>query len=151
MRIIKHPITRPLDTSNATRLLGYNPVEQHHYQHKAGDFGMDFRPEWMDRAISILLEKQDVEVSEPTLIHLFDEDGSQIFASLILVDVDPEYTHLVDGKKITRVETIGATYTEPDGRVIVAEYSINPDMYIMRRAVLPDRTYLQRLKCFNEL
>ena len=84
MRIIKHPITRPLDTSNATRLLGYNPVEQQHYQHKAGDFGMDFRPEWMDRAISILLEKQDVEVNEPTLIHLFDEFTVSSITSVLI-------------------------------------------------------------------
>lgn len=151
MRIVKHPITRPLDTTEATRFLGYNPAQQSHYPHIAADFGMDFRPEWMDRAISILLEMQHKEVEEPTLVHLFDEDGSQVFASLILIDVEPEYQHLVDGKKITRVETVGSIYQEKDGRVIVAEYSINPDLYIMRRAILPDRSYLQRMKCFNEL
>lgn len=142
-------ITQPLDTDEAKRLFGFDPALYENTQHSS-DTLEGFNREWFDKAVSILLDYQKIEVPEPILASLFVEKGNIIFASLVLVDVPVEYSEIAAGQKITRVAGIGWLRKEA-GKVMVSEFSIDPSIRVYSKANLPSVEYLPGIAELKDL
>lgn len=149
MTVYTKAITQPLDTDEAKRLFGFDPATYSNDQHPFSVLE-NFQPEWFDKAISILLDYQKVEVPEAILASLFHENGNLIFASLVLVDVAGEYAAVAAGRKITRVATIGWMRKE-GGKIVVSEFSIDPNIRVYSKANLPSFEYLPPIAELKDL
>lgn len=116
-------VTKTIDTPSIARLFGCEDITSKNLFSHSDDILGSFKREWFDKAIAILIEHQDVEVESETSYYLFTDNGIRVFATLDLVEPEPEYAKYAQGRCITRLRCIGAQYPLGDGRFRISDFS----------------------------